>query len=203
MIRALLVCVCMSSMACSDRAAKTDQAPTQTVATTPTAPGSDLVGTPAPAWITSEWTTESPLSLADLRGRVVVVRFWTNTCPYCERSMPALQKLSAKYANQPVTFVGLYHSKPRGTEREWSTVLATLEEWGVTFPIGYDREWKTVQSWWLDGRGPRATSASFVIGADGTYAHVHPGPVYFPGDGGDFAALEAAIDRELAEITKG
>lgn len=194
----------MSSLACSDRGAKTD--PSGAPAAAPpgaTGPGAELVGKAAPAWTASEWTTDSPLSLSELRGRVVVVRFWTNTCPYCERSMPALEDLSKKYAGKPVTFVGLYHSKPYGSERAWSTVLETLDEWNVTFPVGYDREWKTVNAWWLDGRGPSATSASFVIGADGTYAHVHPGPVYFPGDGGDFAALEAAIDRELAEITGG
>ncbi len=71
-----------------------------------------------------EWASSTPLRLRDLRGRVVVVRFWTDTCPYCEASLPAMQKLAEEMKEAPVTFVGLYQSKPLGSERHWKGVVA-------------------------------------------------------------------------------
>jgi hypothetical protein len=104
----------------------------------------------------------------------------------------------------PVTFVGLYQSKPLGSERPWKGVAAHAAKLGVTFPIAYDHHWATLRSWWLDGAHRRATSASFVIGPDGRFVHVHPGPVFFPSDdpadaraNADFEAIRDAIQRHL------
>ena len=145
--------------------------------------GADLVGTKLPGWTAGpEWANSKPLRLRDLRGRVVMVRFWTDTCDYCAASLPAMQKLADEFREQEVTFVGLYHSKPLGSERPWKTVVARANALGVKFPIAYDHSWKTLSVWWLDGRRRPATSASFVIARDGTVAHVHPGPVFYPSD---------------------
>lgn len=167
--------------------------------------GDDLVGSPAKEWTAGpEWAHSKPLRLGDLRGRVVVVRFWTDTCPYCAKSLPAMQELADELEGQSVTFIGLYHSKPLGSERSWKEAVAHAEDLGVTFPLGYDHHWKTVRSWWLDGRRGGATSASFVIGPDGRIVHVHPGPVFFPSaDPADaranagFEAIRSAIRRHL------
>ena len=77
------------------------------------------VGQPASPWQLVEWDGAAPRRLEQLRGQVVVVRFWTNTCPYCARSLPALQQLADELRGRPVQFVGIYHSKPRGSERPW------------------------------------------------------------------------------------
>ena len=163
--------------------------------------GDPVVGKPAEPWQVSEWADGKATTLKDLRGRVVVVRFWTNTCPFCAKSLPALETLKTELQGRPVTFVGLYHSKPFGSERPWKDAVAMATRWGVTFPIGYDRAWKTVKSWWLErGPGRRATSASFVIDAEGKVAFVHPGPVFHPSDDPrearqdrDYKAIRAAI----------
>ncbi|HEY8922832.1 MAG TPA: hypothetical protein VIU64_00555, partial [Polyangia bacterium] len=47
-----------------------------------------LVGTRPPEWRASEWLNTAPLRLQDLRGKVVVVRWWTAGCPYCSASAP-------------------------------------------------------------------------------------------------------------------
>ncbi|MEM8610154.1 MAG: redoxin domain-containing protein [Myxococcota bacterium] len=167
--------------------------------------GQDLVGSKAPRWtVGPEWDGSPPLRLADLRGQVVVVRFWTDTCPFCAKSLPALQALADEFADAPVAFVGLYQSKPRGSERRWSDAVALARKLGVTFPLAYDHDWKTLRAWWLDGRPTRATSASFVIGPDGTIVHVHPGPVFFESDdprdaraNADYQAIRAAIRAHL------
>lgn len=167
--------------------------------------GRDLVGTKAREWVVGpEWAGSKPLRLADLRGRVVMVRFWTDTCPFCAASLPAMQTLAEEFAAEPVTFVGLYQSKPFGSERRWSEAVALARALGVTFPLAYDHHWKTLRAWWLDGRGRSATSASFVIAPDGRFVHVHPGPVFFPSDdpeevraNADYEAIRAAIRQHL------
>ena len=82
----------------------------------PAATGPLAVGDVARPWRLAEWSGIEPLDLKDLRGRVVVVRFWTDACPFCARSLPALQALAEEFRDRPVTFVAIYHAKPPGRE---------------------------------------------------------------------------------------
>lgn len=167
--------------------------------------GAELIGTQAKEWtIGPEWANSKPLQLRDLRGRVVMVRFWTDTCHYCAASLPAMQELADEFRDEPVTFVGIYHSKPRGSERPWSKAVARAKALGVKFPIGYDHLWQTVRAWWLDGRRGVVTSATFVVGPDGKIVFVHPRPVFHPSDdpakaqaNADYQAIRAAIRAAL------
>jgi thiol-disulfide isomerase/thioredoxin len=171
------------------------------------ADGSELVGTLAKEWQLEEWIHSEPLTLRELRGRVVLVRFWTSPgCPFCEKTMPALQQLSEEFRGEPVTFIGAFHSKPRGAYPDMSEPSAVAKGWGVTFPIAMDRDWKTQNSWWLDDAHRHATSETFVIGKDGKIVHVHPGPVFHPSDdpakaaeNRDFLAVREAIRVALAD----
>jgi thiol-disulfide isomerase/thioredoxin len=157
--------------------------------------GAELVGTQAKEWtVGPEWANSKPLRLSDLRGRVVMVRFWTDRCHFCAASLPAMQKLADEFRKKPVTFVGIYHSKPRGSERPWSVAVARAKELGVRFPVAYDHMWKTVRAWWLEGGGRRATSSSFVIGADGRIVFVHPGPMFCPGEDCDDAQANSGYE---------
>jgi peroxiredoxin len=169
--------------------------------------GSELVGTRAPEWSLVDWQNGAPASLAKLRGRVVVVRFWTAGCPYCEKSMPALQRIADELRGEPVTFVGAFHAKPASDEEQYARGRAAARGWGVTFPLARDRDWRTLRRWFLDGHHRHASSATFVIGKDGRIAFVHPGPVYFPSDApdaakanADYGALRRAI---LAALGRG
>lgn len=169
------------------------------------ADGEELIGTKAKEWtVGPEWANSKPLRLEDLRGRVVVVRFWTDTCPYCTASLPAMQRLADEFEGDEVTFVGVYQSKPLGSERPWEKAVARAKELGAKFPIAYDHDWKTLKSWWINGERRRATSASFVIAPSGTIAHVHPGPVFFQSDkpedareNADYEAIRSAIRAQL------
>lgn len=168
-------------------------------------PGADLLGTQAKEWtVGPEWASSKPMRLRDLRGRVVVVRFWTDTCPHCAASLPAIQGLAEELQHEPVTFVGIYHSKPLGSEKPWSEAIVRAKELGVKFPIAYDHMWRTVRQWWLDGRRGVATSATFVIDPRGTIVFVHPGPVFYPSDdhddvraNADYQAIRAAVRAAL------
>jgi thiol-disulfide isomerase/thioredoxin len=146
------------------------------------ADGSELVGQDLGEWQLSGWanTEGQSLTLAGLRGRVVVVRFWTVGCPYCEETMPALQKLSEELRDQPVTFVGAFHAKPESSEQDLERPLEAIREWKISFPLAIDRQWRTLRSWWLERGHRHASSVTFVLGKDGRVVHVHPGPIYFP-----------------------
>jgi thiol-disulfide isomerase/thioredoxin len=163
------------------------------------AEGRRMIGQPAPERTPDGWLRES----GDLSGRVVLVRFFTNTCPFCAASMPALQGLHQKYQDRGLTVVGFYHPKPFGTKRSRESVEKMLDEWKITFPIALDTGWTTLNRTWLDA-GPRsATSASFLIDRKGVVRWIHPGPELHPGDhpecARDYAELEAAVEKLLSE----
>ena len=135
-----------------------------------------------------------------------MVRFWTDTCPYCAASLPAMQRLADEFAEKDVTFIGLYHSKPMGSERPWKDAVKRARELGIRFPIAYDHQWKMVRRWWLDGRQRSATSSSFIIGRDGRIVFVHPGPSFFPSSdaadnrqNADFQAIRVALRDALRQ----
>jgi len=55
--------------------------------------GQELIGTPAPAFNLDHWVNSSRLELSDLKGKVLLVRWWTDTCELCAATAPALRKL--------------------------------------------------------------------------------------------------------------
>lgn len=165
------------------------------------AEGGGLVGTRPPEWTAEHWLNTEPLALADLRGRVVLVRFWTGPgCPYCRSSAPALNEWHERYADDGLAVVALYHHKGRGGPdgADPEAVAAYARELGFEFPVAIDPGWRTLHAWWLDGHRRGWTSVSFLLDRDGVIRRVHPGGQYVKGDAA-YAELEAAIERLLAE----
>ncbi|MCH8332057.1 MAG: redoxin domain-containing protein, partial [Bacteroidetes bacterium] len=54
--------------------------------------GSELIGKPAPEWEINTWINSDPLQLKELQGKVVLVRWWMDTCPFCRASSTALNE---------------------------------------------------------------------------------------------------------------
>jgi peroxiredoxin len=161
------------------------------------APGDELIGTVARAWHVEHWIHSEPRTLEQLRGRVVLVRWWTAPdCPFCSASAPALNDFHARYAERGLTVLGFYHHKAQ-SPLERSDVSRYAKLFKFEFPIAIDPDWATLRSWWL-GPGRRFTSVSFLIDRNGIVRHVHPGGKYVKGDP-EYAKLEAAIERLLAE----
>lgn len=171
--------------------------------------GAELVGQRAlPFAEDLQWIQGEPRRLEDLRGQVVLVRFWTDTCPFCEASAPGLSQLHAQYAGRGLVVLGLFHPKPRGSVVEAEAIAARAKELGMGFAIASDGRWDTLARWWLDaGTSERAaTSVSFLIDAKGEVRWIHPGPEFHP-DGPadhaqcrkDFVDAQRAIEQLLAE----
>jgi peroxiredoxin len=160
--------------------------------------GGPLVGTGPPAWEVGPWINSEPLSLTGLRGRVVLVRWWTGPhCPLCRASAAALKEWHQRFSEDGLTVVGLYHHKspsPLYVEQ----VAEYAASLGFDFPVAIDSEWRTLRRWWLDGHDRGFTSVTFLLDRAGKIQHVHPGGKYVRGDGG-FEALEAKIVELLNE----
>lgn len=169
------------------------------------AEGKELIGAQAPKWQPNIWLGGKALKLKDLRGKLVLMRFFTDTCPFCARSMPALEELYRKYKDQGLVVVGFYHPKLKG--RTVDTVQKALKEWRVTFPVALDLDWKTLKRYWTAGKQRRATSASFLIDRRGTIRWIHPGPeLHLLDEGANpeastraYRDLERAVQTLLAE----
>jgi len=161
--------------------------------------GSELIGKPAPSWKELRWLEREPLELESLRGKTVLVRWWTRGCSYCVASAPVIEALHEKYRERGLVVVGVYHPKPRPRPVEDGEVARSAKKLGLRFPIAIDAHWKALRRWWLDVPGRRFTSVSFLIDRAGRIRWVHPGGEYHPSDDPEHAACDASY-RELMKL---
>jgi peroxiredoxin len=172
--------------------------------------GNDRIGVKAPPFKFDGWLNSPPLSLADLRGRVVLVRWWSDTCPFCASSAPALRALHDQYSAKGLTVIGVFHPKAgRDDPLDVARVQRAVESRHFVFPVAIDWEWRTntLKDWWLTGPKRPATSVTFLLDRSGVIRFVHPGMEYHDDDGAkehamcvdDMARIRAAIERLLAE----
>jgi peroxiredoxin len=172
--------------------------------------GNDRVGVEAPAFQFDGWIHSAPLTVEDLRGRVVLVRWWTDTCPFCASSAPALRALHEQYADRGLTVLGVFHPKAgRDDPLDVARVRRAVESRQFQFPVAIDWDWRnrTLKQWWLTGPKRPATSVTFLVDKSGVIRFVHPGMEYHDADGreghevcaNDMATLRAAIESLLAE----
>ena len=100
-------------------------------------PGGD-VGNRAPEFQgIANWINSEPLTMEDLRGKVVLIDFWTYTCVNCIRTMPYLREWHDKYAKEGLAIVGV-HAPEFEFEKLTENVEASVEEFDLTYPIAQD-----------------------------------------------------------------
>ena len=168
--------------------------------------GSALLGKPSPEWSNERWIQGGPLRLADLRGKVVLVRFFMDAdCPYCRGTAPALNELDRELGPRGLVVVGMYTPKPRPRPVTLDEVRGYVKSYGFRFPVAVDDDWATLRKLWLD-RVPDAsyTSASLLIDRKGVVRHVQKGGLYAKDAASaearrDYEAMRSAIVSLLAE----
>jgi len=106
-------------------------------------PAAEFTQRSAEAWINSP-----PLTLADVRGRVVLLDFWTFDCWNCYRSFPWLQALEARLAPQGLQVIGI-HTPEFDHERVRANVVAKVAEFGIEHPVMMDNDfayWRAMKN---------------------------------------------------------
>jgi thiol-disulfide isomerase/thioredoxin len=90
----------------------------------------------------SQWLNSEALTVADLKGSVVLLQFWTFACINCQRTLPYITEWHRQYAAQGLKVVGV-HTPEFAFERELGNVKAALAEHQITYPVPIDNEFAT------------------------------------------------------------
>jgi cytochrome c biogenesis protein CcdA/thiol-disulfide isomerase/thioredoxin len=127
-----------------------------------------------------------PLSLARLRGKVVLVEFWTYTCINCLRTLPYVTAWSRRYEGDGLVVVGV-HTPEFQFEHEAGNVETAIRQNRIPYPVAQDNEYATWEAW-----GNQAWPSKYLIDARGRVRYAHIGE-------GEYPETEAAIRGLLEE----
>jgi cytochrome c biogenesis protein CcdA/thiol-disulfide isomerase/thioredoxin len=143
---------------------------------------------PAPDFVGNQrwFNTPKPLTLAALRGRVVLIDFWTYTCINCIRTFPHLKAWDAKYRDLGLTIVGV-HSPEFSFEKKAANVERAIKQNDLRYPVAQDNDLATWNAW-----SNQYWPAEYLIDARGRVRYAHFGE-------GDTDKTEAAIRALLAD----
>ncbi len=139
---------------------------------------------PAPSFtgITSWLNTpgDRPLTLAGLRGHVVLVDFWTYSCINCQRTLPHLEAWDHLYRSKGLVIVGV-HAPEFPFEHVRANVASAVKSDGVNYPVALDNNFATWNAY-----ANQYWPAEYLIDQDGNVRHTSTGE-------GEYAQTEAAI----------
>lgn len=134
----------------------------------------------------SDWINTSPLSDDDLRGKVVLVDFWTYSCINCVRTLPHVNEWYRKYKDNGLIVIGV-HSPEFNFEKNKENVEAAVKKYNVEYPVALDSEHET----WKDF-GNQYWPAHYLIDSQGNIRYHNFGE-------GHYAETETAIQQLLLE----
>jgi thiol-disulfide isomerase/thioredoxin len=132
------------------------------------------------------WLNSTPLSSKSLRGKVVLVNFWTYSCINSLRELPYIQAWAAKYKDAGLVVIGV-HAPEFGFEKEPANVKTAVSDLKVAFPVPID----SGQSIWRAFRN-EYWPADYFVDAKGRIRYHHFGE-------GEYAKSERVIQRLLKE----
>ncbi len=127
------------------------------------------VGMKAPDFAGSVWINSGPQSVADLRGKVVLVEFWTFGCYNCRNVEPYVKEWHKKYADQGLVVIGV-HSPEFRYERDVKNVKRYADEHGLTYAIPIDNDFAIWNRY-----GNRYWPAMYLIDKQGVIRYVRIG----------------------------
>ena len=130
--------------------------------------------------------SSAPLTLASLKGKVVLVDFWTYSCINCIRTLPHLNDWYQRYADKGFVIVGV-HSPEFEFEKNYDNVKAAVQKLGIKFPVILDSNHGTWNAY-----GNMYWPRDYLVDTQGYIRHDHVGE-------GDYNTTESAIQSLLAE----
>jgi cytochrome c biogenesis protein CcdA/thiol-disulfide isomerase/thioredoxin len=137
-----------------------------------------------------EWINSEPLTMAALRGKVVVLDFWTYSCINCLRTLPHLTAWDDAYRDDGLVIVGV-HTPEFAFEREPENVRRAVRDHGIDYPVALDPDFGTWEAW-----QNRYWPAKYFVDRRGHIRYAHFGE-------GDYEESERVIRQLLAEGQDG
>ncbi len=142
--------------------------------------------TAAPEFAQGNWINSDSLSLEKLRGRVVVVEFWTFGCFNCRNTLPSVKEWDSRYRDRGLTIVGV-HTPETSDEYKIDNVRREVASLEIKYPVITDNEYKTWNAY-----GVEAWPTLFVLDKLGHVRWKHVGE-------GRYEETEDVIRMLLAE----
>lgn len=139
--------------------------------------------------ITKWLNTDKPLTLQELRGKVVLVDIWTYTCINCIRTIPYLTRWYEKYKDKGFIIVGV-HSPEFEFEKKTENVIDAIKRFNITYPVAQDNDFATWKAY-----NNQYWPAKYLIDAKGNVRYTHFGE-------GKYEETEKAIQLLLKEAGK-
>jgi len=145
-------------------------------------------GGPAAADFTgiADWENSPPLTMASLRGRVVLVDFWTYSCINCQRTFPFLRQWWQRYHADGLVIVGV-HSPEFDFEKNVDNVRRAIREYDIQWPVAVDSSMATWNAY-----ANQYWPAEYLVDATGRVRHTSFGE-------GEYDVTERAIQTLLGE----
>lgn len=132
----------------------------------------------------THWINSPPLTMQSLRGKVVLVDFWTFECINCLHALPEVKALYTRYKDQGLVVVGV-HTPELSAERDSTNVLNAVQRLDVKYPVAQDNDYATWNAW-----SNKYWPAQYVVDAQGQVIYSHIGE-------GGYAQIEAAVRNAL------
>ena len=134
----------------------------------------------------SRWLNSKPLTLPALRGKVVLIDFWTYSCINCLRTLPYVERWAETYRQAGLVVVGV-HTPEFAFEHVPSNVERAVRSLDVTYPVALDNGYETWSAW-----GNQYWPAKYFVDRQGHVRYAHFGE-------GDYEQSEDVIRTLLAE----
>jgi len=132
------------------------------------------------------WLNSDTLKISDLRGKIVLVDFWTYTCINCIRTFPYIQRWHETYKDKGLVIIGV-HTPEFEFEKSPENVKKAISDFGLTYPIVQDNDYQTWNAY-----TNRYWPAKYLIDKNGKIVYTHFGE-------GDYDKTEEAIQKYLKE----
>lgn len=116
-----------------------------------------------------QWFNSEPLRISNLRGKVVLIDFWTYTCINCIRTLPYLRNWHEKYSDKGLVIIGV-HTPEFEFEKNPDNVEKAILDFGLLYPIMQDNDYATWEAY-----NNRYWPAKYLINKDGKIVYTHFG----------------------------
>jgi len=135
-----------------------------------------------------KWLNSEPLTMSQLRGKVVLVDFWTYSCINCVNTLGYVSSWHKKYKDQGLVVIGV-HTPEYAFERSTDNVKTAIKRFNISYPVAQDNRYATWNAY-----SNQYWPAFYLIDKTGKIVYTHFGE-------GKYAETEATIQRLLAHNT--